>query len=86
MRFLIGSNSSRGAFRSSRPEMFCKKGVHRIFAKFTGKHIAFFKHLADVFLRISEEQLAAFVFSFYVIFNTNQNHLFAFSTKDLFYL
>ena len=26
-------------FRSSRPEVFCKKGVHRNFAKFTGKHL-----------------------------------------------
>ena len=26
-------------FRSSRPEVFCKKGVIRNFAKFTGKHL-----------------------------------------------
>ena len=26
-------------YRSSRPEMFCKKGVLRNFAKFTGKHL-----------------------------------------------
>ena len=26
-------------FRSSRPEVFCKKGVLRNFAKFTGKHL-----------------------------------------------
>ena len=26
-------------FSSSRPEMFCKKGVLRIFAKFTGKYL-----------------------------------------------
>ena len=26
-------------FRSSRPEMFCKKGVHRNFAKFKGTHL-----------------------------------------------
>ena len=25
--------------RSSRPEMFSKKGVYRTFAKFTGKHL-----------------------------------------------
>ena len=25
--------------RSSRPEVFCKKGVRRNFAKFTGKHL-----------------------------------------------
>ena len=25
--------------RSSRPEVFCKKGVLRNFAKFTGKHL-----------------------------------------------
>ena len=27
------------AFRSSRPEVFCKKCVLRNFAKFTGKHL-----------------------------------------------
>ena len=27
------------SFRSSRPEVFCKKGVLRNFAKFTGKHL-----------------------------------------------
>ena len=26
-------------FKSSRPEVFCKKGVLRNFAKFTGKHL-----------------------------------------------
>ena len=26
-------------FRSSRPEVFCEKGVLRNFAKFTGKHV-----------------------------------------------
>ena len=26
-------------FRSSRPEVFCKKGVLKNFAKFTGKHL-----------------------------------------------
>ena len=38
-------------FRSSRPEMFCKKGVFRNFAKFTGKHMCqtfFFNKLAGV--------------------------------------
>ena len=29
----------RSDCRSSRPEMFCKKGVLRNFAKFTGKHL-----------------------------------------------
>ena len=27
-------------YRSSRPEVFCKKGVLRNFAKFTGKHLS----------------------------------------------
>ena len=26
-------------YRSSRPDVFCKKGVQRIFSKFTGKHL-----------------------------------------------
>ena len=28
--------------RDSRPEVFCKKGVLRNFAKFTGKRVSFF--------------------------------------------
>ena len=38
-------------FRSSRPEVFCKKGVLRNFTKFTGKHLCqslFFNKVADV--------------------------------------
>ena len=31
--------SMRSIFGSSRPEVFCKKTVHRNFAKFTGKHL-----------------------------------------------
>ena len=27
------------SFRSSHPEVFCKKGVLRIFTRFTGKHL-----------------------------------------------
>ena len=37
--------------RSSRPEVFCKKGVFRIFTKFTGKHMCqsiFFNEVADL--------------------------------------
>ena len=43
------------SYRSSRPEVFCKKGVLRNFSKFTGKHLCqrlfFFKKesLAQVF-------------------------------------
>ena len=38
-------------FRSSRPEVFCKKGVLRNFAKFTGKHLCqslFFNKVAGL--------------------------------------
>ena len=30
---------SQMTYRSSRPEVFCKKGILKIFAKFTGKHL-----------------------------------------------
>ena len=43
-------------FRSSRPEMSCKKGVLRNFVKFTGKHLCqglFFNNVAG--LRLSCE-------------------------------
>ena len=39
--------------RSSRPEVFCKKGVLRTFLKFTGKHLhqsLFFNKVAGLFL------------------------------------
>ena len=32
-------NTLQSFFRNSRPEVFCKKGVLRIFAKFTRKHL-----------------------------------------------
>ena len=38
-------------YRSSRPEVFCKKGVFRNFAKFTGKHLCqslFFNQVAGL--------------------------------------
>ena len=38
-------------YRSSRPEVFCKKGVLRNFAKFTGKHLCqslFFNKVAGL--------------------------------------
>ena len=45
----------RSSYRSSRPEAFCKKGVLRNFAKFTGKHLCltpvnFVKFLRTPFL------------------------------------
>ena len=35
----IGKGISPEKSRSNRPEVFCKKGVLRNFAKFTGKHL-----------------------------------------------
>ena len=37
-------------FRSSRPEVFCKKGVLRNFAKFTGRHLCQSLFLKNFFL------------------------------------
>ena len=46
-----GTNSaSSDTYRSSRPEVFCKKGVLRNSAKFTGKHLCqslFFNKVAS---------------------------------------
>ena len=36
--FLIKIRVSQKMYRSSRPEVFCKKGVLTNFVKFTGKH------------------------------------------------
>ena len=47
-------NNEQHQFRSSRPEVFCKKGVLRNFAKFTGKHLRqslFFNKVACNFIK-----------------------------------
>ena len=36
---VLQNTISQSTFRSSRPEVFCKKGVHRNFAKFQRKHL-----------------------------------------------
>ena len=44
---------SHNLYRSSHPEVFCKKGVLRNFAKFTGKHLCqslSFNKVADLWL------------------------------------
>ena len=43
--------SSHSPVRSSRPDVFCKKGILSNFAKFTGKHLChslFFNKVADL--------------------------------------
>ena len=48
------------AYRSSRPEVFCKKGILADFAKFTGKHLCqslFFNNVAG--LAILDKRLFA---------------------------
>ena len=45
------AHESQAVFRSSRPEVFCKNGVLRNFAKFTGKHLCqslFFNKVAGL--------------------------------------
>ena len=49
------------AFRCSRSELFCKKGVHENVVKFTGKHLRQslpFNKVAGLVLSIKEETLA----------------------------
>ena len=49
-KFLSNLFLKYGNIRSSRPEVFCKKGVVRNFAKFTGKHLCqslFFNKVVD---------------------------------------
>ena len=52
--------------RISRPEVFCKKGVLRNFAKFTGKHMCqnlFFIKVAGLSVQLYEKKTLAEVFS-----------------------
>ena len=39
LKNILNSPLKLNKYRSSRPEMFCKKGVLRHFAKFNGKHL-----------------------------------------------
>ena len=55
LRYFLGNN------RSSRPEVFCKKGVCRNFAKFTGKHL----YQSLIFNKVAIKTLAQ-VFSYEV--------------------
>ena len=46
-------------YRSNRPEVFCKKGVLKNFAKFTGKHLCqslFFNKVAGLFVQVGKKQ------------------------------
>ena len=47
----LGYDLNLAIHKSSRPEAFCKKGVYRNFAKFTGKHLCqslFFKSMPEM--------------------------------------
>ena len=51
---LTESSRIRDLSKSSRPEVFCKKGVLRNFAKFTGKYLCqslFFNKVAGLSLK-----------------------------------
>ena len=54
-------------YGSSRQELFCKKGVLRNFAKFTGKHLCqnlFFSKVAGQACNFIKKEILAQVFSF----------------------
>ena len=58
---MIGSTKKYLTTRSSRPDVFCKKGVLRNFAKFTGKHLCqslFFNCRLEACNFIKKESLA----------------------------
>ena len=47
----------KSIYRSSRPEVFCKKGVLRNFAKFTGKHLRTHRPQASNFIKKETQTL-----------------------------
>ena len=54
-------------YGSSRQEVFCKKGVLRNFAKFTGKHLCqnlFFNKVAGLACNLIKKEILAQLFSF----------------------
>ena len=53
-RIKLSNSSLEVLFRSSHPEVFCKKGILRSFTKFTGKHLChslFLNKVADRLLQ-----------------------------------
>ena len=69
--------------RSSHPEVFCKEGVHRNFAKFTGKHLyqsLFFDKVAGFRLQASTPLVATSVRSMLersavIVITSSQRHI-----------
>ena len=65
--FNLKTHSGKSHTRSSRPEVFCKKGVLKSFAKFTGKHLCqglFFNKVASAACNfIKKETLAQVYFA-----------------------
>ena len=76
-------------FRSNSPEVFCKKGVPKNFAKFTRKHLYWslvFDKVAGQAYNIIKKKIPAQVFSCIVILRKFQEHLFyRLSPCDCFY-
>ena len=77
-------------FRSSRPKMFCKKGVLKNFAKFTGKHLCqslFFNKVVGLrpfFQNTSGGSFCNFVESLKVkLFQVNVPFLYLLKTENL---
>ena len=57
-KFIKKLCNTEAELRSSRPEMFCKRGVLRNFAKFTGKHLyqsLFFSKVAGLQLYLKRD-------------------------------
>ena len=75
--------------RSNSPEVFCKKGVPKNFAKFTRKHLYWslvFDKVAGQAYNIIKKKIPAQVFSCIVILRKFQEHLFyRLSPCDCFY-
>ena len=51
------------SFRSSRPEVFCKKDVLKNFSKFTGKHLFQSLFLIEFFNKLFKKKTQTQVFS-----------------------
>ena len=72
----------RPTIRSSRPEMFCKKGVLKNFAKFKGKQ--YFNKVAGVSFMENETQAQAFSREFCEIFRSSFYAEYLFLTETVF--
>ena len=77
----------RTSIRSSLPEVLCKKGALRNFAKFTGKHLCqslFFNKVVSLSLQLYQKRDSDTTQQAFVLMKTSWRRLLSSSSEDVF--